>query len=92
MAAFDNVKQHMVLLNGLRKELGSGVTIAGVSGQTFTVATKLRKVKAGMGMMETDGMNAIVSVGVVTDGQVTFTRLAPITTSADTISYTLYGW
>jgi hypothetical protein len=92
MAAFDNNKQHMVLLNGIRKELGSGVTIAGVSGQTFTVATKLRKIKSGMGVMETDGMNAIVTTGVVTGGQVTFTRLAPITTSADTISYELHGY
>jgi hypothetical protein len=92
MAAFDNNKQKMVPLNGIRQELGSGVTIANVSGQTFTVATKLRKVKSGMCMMETDGMVAIVTVGVVSDGQVTFTRLAPISTQADTVSYTLFGF
>jgi hypothetical protein len=92
MAAFDNNKQQMVPLNGIRQELGSGVTIANVSGQTFTVATKLRKVKSGMCMMETDGMVAIVTVGVVSDGQVTFTRLGPISTQADTVSYTLYGF
>lgn len=97
MAKFDNNLQHMVPLNGIRQEMGSGVSIevvsiAGVSGQTFTVATKLRKIKAGIGIMETDGMNAIVTVGPVTGGQVTFTRLAPITTEADTISYTLFGY
>lgn len=92
MAKFDNNLQHMVPLNGIRQEMGSEVTIASVSGQTFTVATKLRKIKAGIGAMETDGMPAIVTVGPVTDGQVTFTRLAPITTQADTISYTLFGY
>ena len=79
-------------MNGIRQELGSEVTIASVVGQTFTVATKLRKVKAGMGVMDTDGISAIVTTGVVTGGQVTFTRLAPITTEADTISYVLFGY
>ena len=92
MAKFDNNLQHMVPLNGIRQELGSGVSIAGISGQDFTVATKLRKIKAGLCNMETDGMVAIVTVGVVSDGQVTFTRLGPITTSADTVSYTLFGY
>ncbi len=91
MAAFDNNKQHMVPMNGIRQELGSGVTIVGTD-QAFTIATKLRKVKAGMGVMDTDGMNAVVTTGTVTDGQVTFTRLAPIATEADTISYVLFGY
>ena len=91
MAAFDNNKQHMVPLNGIRQELGSGVTIVG-TGQAFTVATKLRKIKSGMGVMETDGMPAVVTTGVVTGGQVTFTRLGPITTEADTLSYVLFGY
>ncbi len=91
MAAFDNIKQQMVSLNGLRKEIGGGVTIAGVSGQDFTIATKLRKVKGGFGMMDTDGMGAIATPGLVSNGQVTFSRRAPIETSADTISYVLYG-
>lgn len=92
MAKFDNTIQHMSKLNNIRQEIGSGVTIAGVSGQDFTVATKMRRIKSGFGVMETDGMTAVITVGPVTDGQVTFTRLAPIETSADTISYTLYGW
>jgi hypothetical protein len=92
MTAFDNNKQHMVQMVGIRKELGSGVTIASVSGQTFTVATKLRKVKAGHGVMDTDGMPAVATTGIVTNGQVTFTRKAPIATSADTMTYELYGY
>ena len=92
MAAFDNEKQKMVTMAGLRMEQGAGVTIAGVDGQGFTVATKLRKVVGGRGTMETDGMNAIVTTGLVTNGQVAFTRLAPISTSADTINYELYGY
>lgn len=91
MAAFDNTKQQMVTLAGARKEFGSGVTIASVSGQTFTVATKLKKVLSGFGVMDTDGMTAKATTGVVSNGQVTFTRKAPIATSADTITYELHG-
>ena len=91
MANFDRDKQKMIGLSGIKKEIGSGVTIAGVSGQTFTVATKLRKVVAGFGMMDTDGMVALASTGLVSSGQVTFTRFAPIGTSADTLTYDLYG-
>lgn len=91
MAAFDLAKQKMMGLVGARKEIGSGVTIASVSGQTFTVATKLRKVYAGFGVMDTDGMTAVASIGLTSGGQVTFTRRAPIETSDDTITYDLYG-
>ena len=97
MAAFDNTKQKMISLAGARMEIGSGVTIAGVpttdnlSKQTFTIATKMRKVRVGFGAMDTDGMTAIATTGIVTNGQVTFTRLAPVETSADTITYALYG-
>lgn len=91
MAAFDNNKQKMVPLNGVRQELGGNVTIAGVSGQDFTVATKLRRVIAGICTMEADGMVAIVTTGKISDGQVAMKRLGPISTSADTVSYTLFG-
>ena len=92
MAAFDNGKQKMVPLSGQRLESGSGVTIAGVSGQSFTVATKLKKVLGGFGVMDTDGMTAVATTGLVSSGQVTFTRRAPIETSADTITYILFGY
>lgn len=91
MAAFDNTKQKMITLAGARKELGSGVTIASVSGQTFTIATKLRRVIGGFGVMDTDGMTAKATTGIVSGGQVTFTRKAPIETSADTLTYVLFG-
>ena len=92
MASFDTTIQKMITLAGVRKEIGSGVTIASVSGQTFTVATKLRRVISGSGVMDTDGITAKATTGLVTGGQVTFTRLAPIATSADTLTYDLYGF
>ena len=91
MVAFDNTKQKMPHTPPLRIETGGGVTIAGVSGQDFTVATKLRKVIGGFGMMDTDGMGAIATTGLVSNGQATFSRRGNIETSADTISYMLYG-
>ena len=97
MANFDNVKQKMAPLSGIRLEVGNGVTIASVAdmdagGQTFTVATKLKKVLGGFGIMVTDGMVAIATAGIVSAGQVTFTRKAPVATSADTITYQLFGF
>ena len=94
MAAFNNTLQKMVPMNGLRMEQGGNVTISGVSGQTFNVATKLKKVLGGFGYMETDGMMAIVTVENLAsaNGQLTFTRKAPIVTSADTISYMVFGY
>ena len=98
MAAFDNTKQQMITLAGCRMERGAGVTIAGVpttnnlSKQTFTIATKLKKVLSGFGQMDTDGMTAIATTGAPTSGQVTFTRKAPVATSADTFTYTLFGY
>lgn len=94
MANFDNTKQKMVGLSGVRMEIGSGVSI--VSGQTnaqnFTVATKLRKVVSGFGVMDTDGMVAVATTGIVSSGQVVFRRKAPIVTDADTITYELKGY
>jgi hypothetical protein len=98
MAAFDNGKQKMVTMAGVRMEQGAGVTIDGVpttanlSKQTFTIATKLKKVLAGFGVMDTDGMAALATTGAPSNGQVTFTRFAPIETSADTVSYILFGY
>ena len=98
MAAFNNSIQKMVTMAGVRMEEGAGVTIAGVpttanlSKQTFTVATKLKKVVAGFGVMDTDGMLALASTGAPSNGQVTFTRFAPVETSADTITYILFGY
>ena len=92
MADFDWTKQQKSQLppNSVI-EHGAAVTIASVSGQTFTVATKMKKVRMGIGIMTTDGLNAIATVGQVSNGQVTFTRKGPISTSADTISYILTG-
>lgn len=98
MAAFDNTKQKMVGMSGIRMETGAGVTIANVpttanlSKQTFTIATKLRKVISGSGLMDTDGIPALASTGLVSNGQVTFTRFAPVATSGDTLTYTLFGF
>lgn len=92
MAAFDWTKQQKYQLspNSIGED-GSGVTIASVSGQTFTVATKMTKVRSGIGTMDTDGIPAKATVGKVSNGQVTFTRQGPISTSADKITYTLKG-
>jgi hypothetical protein len=92
MAGFDTTKQKMVTLSGARMEQGASVTIASVSGQTFTVATKLKTVLGGFGVMVTDGMVALVTTGNTSSGQVTFTRFAPIATSADTITYVIFGY
>lgn len=92
MAAFDNTLQKMVTMAGVRLEEGSGVTIAGVSGQSFTVATKLKKVLTGFGITDTDGIACKATAGAPSSGQVTFTRLAPIVTSADTLTYILFGY
>ncbi len=92
MAKFDWTKQQKSYLPpNTMIEHGSGVTIAGVDDQDFTIATKIKKVTAGFGMMDTDGINAKATVGNVSNGQVTFTRRGPISTSADTITYSLYG-
>ena len=98
MAAFNTTKQRLVTLAGVRMEQGAGVTFAGVpttnnlSKQTFTIATKLKKVLAGFGQMDTDGMTAIATTGAPSSGQVTFTRKAPVATSADTFTYILFGY
>jgi hypothetical protein len=99
MAAFDTTKQIMVTLAGVMMECGNNVTIANVSGQTFTIATKLRKVLSGNGVMLKDGGVATASAGVTSGGQVTFTRRGPISKASgtgnaapDTIDYRLYGY
>lgn len=99
MAAFDNTIQKMVTLAGVRLETGNAVTIATASGQTFTIATKLKKVLFGHGVMLKDGILAKATIGAPTNGQVTFTRLGPISMAsstgnmaADTIDYILFGY
>lgn len=100
MAAFDRTKQKQARVIGLNIEFGNNVTIAGVSGQTFTVATKLKKVLFGHGCMLKDGITAVASTGAPSSGQVTFTRRGPISTasgtatgtSPDTIDYILCGY
>lgn len=92
MAAFDNNKQRRSKMHHLMLETGAGVTIAGVSGQTLTVATKFRKVVSGFGFTETDGLVCVAAAGLTSDGQATFKRLGAIETSGDTINYALYGW
>lgn len=91
MAAFDNIKQRRSKMHHLMMETGSLVTIAGVSGQALTVATKLQKIVSGFGFTDTDGLVCIVTPGLPSGGQVTFKRIGAIETSADTISYTLFG-
>ncbi len=98
MAAFDWEKQKIINMSGTVQEVGTGVTIAGVpttdnlSKQTFTVATKRRKVRYGFGIMDTDQMPCRATPGLVSStGQVTFTRYGPVATSADTCTYVLYG-
>lgn len=104
MAAFDNTIQKMVTLAGVRMETGNGVTITGAAlisagGQTFTIATKLKKVLFGHGVMLKDGMTAVATIGAPSNGQVTFTRRGPVSMAsstgnmaADTIDYVLFGY
>lgn len=98
MAAFDRDKQKGISLSGSRLEVGTGVTIDGVpttenlSIQTFTIATKLRKVRYGFGVMDKDHIPCRATPGIVgSSGQATFTRYGPIATSGDKCTYTLYG-
>ena len=100
MAAFDNKIQKMVTLAGVRMECGNAVSIASASGQTFTIATKLKKVLFGNGCMLKDGGAAVATIGAPTNGQVTFTRRGPVSMAsgtavgdkADTIDYILFGY
>jgi len=99
MASFDRVKQKMVPMLGVRMECGDNVSIASASGQTFTIATKLKKVFSGHGTMLKDGMPAVATVGATSGGQVTFTRRGPISKAsgtgnlaADTIDYIMFGF
>lgn len=89
--AWDSTKQRRVPMPPLRMETGR-VAAAGVSGQTFTVATKFSKVVAGLGSMEADGLLAIAENGTISGGTVTFTRMGAVVTSADYIQYMLFGW
>lgn len=99
MAAFDNTIQKMVTLAGVRMETGR-VLANTVSGFTFNVATKLKKVLYGFGVMEGDGLIAYPTTGVVSSGQVSWTRVGPIGVNAsfdavdaeDYINYILFGY
>ncbi len=90
--AWDTTVQKRSAIPPMRVETGR-VTAAGVSGQTFTVATKFSKVISGFGVMEADGLVAFATTGKLTtgNGTVTFTRYGPILTSADVLQYHLYG-
>lgn len=89
--AWDSTIQRRAALPPMRVETGRVVT-ASVSGQDFVVATKLSKVLMGHGVMEADGLVAFATTGKMSGGTVTFTRYGPISTSADYIQYTLFGW
>jgi len=100
MATYDFTKQRIVPLSGMRMEQHNGVTMAGVSGQDFTIASKLYKVTGGFGMMLKDGIMCYPTVGVVSSGQVTMTRIGNISkadgtagtnTGVDTCNVTLFG-
>jgi hypothetical protein len=75
MAAYDFTKQRIIPMSGMRIEYGNAVAIAGVSGQDFTIATKLGKVLGGYAMMLKDGCMAYPTTGQVSGGQVTMTRI-----------------
>ena len=77
MAAFDWKIQKRMSLSGASVEVGNDVTIASASGQTFTIATKFKKVLYGHGAMLKDGITAVATIGEPTNGQVTFTRRGP---------------
>ena len=89
--AWDSTKQRRVPMPPLRMETGR-VAAGGVSGQTFTVASKFSKVIAGIGSMEADGLLAIAATGSVSGGTVTWTRMGAVVTSADYVNYTLFGY
>jgi hypothetical protein len=88
--AWDSTLQKRTHIPPVRMETGT-VTAAGVSGQTFTVDSKLSRVWMGIGIMQTDGLVAFATIDTVSGGTVTFTRYGPIVTSADTIQYVLIG-
>jgi len=89
--AWDSTVQRRAPLPPMRIETGR-VTIADVSGQTFTVSSKFSRVFMGMGILEGDGMPAFATTGSVSGGTVTFTRLGAIATETDVISYSLLGY
>lgn len=100
MAAFDWKIQKKISLSGASAEIGNAVTIASASGQTFTIATKFKKVLFGHGIMLKDGITAVATIGAPTNGQVTFTRRGPVSMASgtavgdapDTIDYILFGY
>jgi len=101
MAIYDFTKQRIVPLSGTRLEYHNGVSMASVSGQTFTIATKLGKIIGGFGMMLKDGILCYPTVGQVSGGQVTMTRIGNISKAdgtagtnlgVDTCNATLFGY
>ena len=60
--AWDSTVQKRTSIPPMRMETGR-VTCAGVSGQTFTVDTKLKRVVMGQGICETDGLPAFATTG-----------------------------
>lgn len=100
MAAFDWKIQKKISLSNVSAETGNDVTITGATGQTFTIATKFRKVLYGHGCMLKDGGTAVATIGAPSSGQVTFTRRGPVSMASgtavgdkpDTIDYILFGY
>lgn len=88
--AWDSTIQKRTKIPPVMFESGT-VTCAGVSGQTFTVDTKLSRVWMGIGVCQTDGLVAFATISTVSGGTVTFTRYGPIVTSADTFQYVMIG-
>lgn len=101
MANYDFTKQRIVPMSGMRFEVHNAVTMAGVSGQDFTIASKLGKVIGGFGMMLKDGIMCYPTIGQVSSGQVTMTRLGNVSkadgtagtaTGVDTCTAVLFGY
>lgn len=67
-------------------------TAQDVSGQTFNIPTKMKKIMMGLGITVTDGLPArLTTPGIVSGGLAGWTRIGNITTSADTMQYVMIG-
>jgi len=76
---------------GTIKEEGV-VTLASadVDGATFTIASKLHRIKGGFAV-RSDGLLAVPTLGVCSGGQVTFTTKGTINDTTPTVTYVLWG-
>jgi len=90
--AFDHLIQKIVNQPGSGVGFETGrVTIADVSGDGFTVATKFKRVLFGLGVMEGDGLIAVATPGASSGGDSTWKRCGPIATASDVVQYFLVG-